>query len=52
MSFARKVKRDSLKKYTKEKEKEMQENNPNNKVKGLHFSKYWQQYQKTMKNKK
>lgn len=52
MSLARKVKRNSLKQYTKEKEKEMQENNKDKKVKGLPFSKYWQQYQKTMKNKK
>lgn len=51
-SLERKLKREQLKKYTKEKEKEMQENNKDKKVKGLPFSKYWQQYQKTIKNKK
>lgn len=52
MSLARKVKRESLKKYTKEKEKEMQEKNKDTKIKGLPFNKYWQQYQKTNKGKK
>lgn len=52
MSLARKVKRESLKKYTKEKEKEMQQRNADKKVKGLPFNKYWQQYQKTTKNEK
>lgn len=48
MSFARQLKRNSLKKYTKEQEKKMQEQNPNGKIKGLQFSKYWKQYQKEM----
>lgn len=52
MSLERQIKRNQLKKYTKEKEKEMQEKNKNTKIKGLPFNKYWKQYQKTNKGKK
>lgn len=48
MSFARQLKRNTLKKYTKEQEKKIKEQNPNGKLKGLQFNKYWQQYQKAI----